>query len=477
MIKTHLAYLGLAGAMVFGACANTQPKSTYKETNKALIDFPKGGVSLPYKVLRKDLTDAQTNKPFEIRNGGYGSAMAAHPLIGNYFYALTDRGPNASFKTKSFGKGKKFPVPNYTPRIGLFELLDSGKIRQLKTILLRRPDGTLITGLPNSSDLGGTGETPYNAGGSPILLDPNKAFNKRANPLRLDDYGLDPEGLVALRDGSFWVSDEYGPHIVHFDSNGKEIDRINAFVNDKRTSINLGQEFASRRPNRGMEGLAISPDESTLVGIMQSTMYLPNKSVKNSTLTRIVTINLKTKQIGQFLYIQQKPQNSNSEITAINNDEFLVIERDGSFLRGGPKKANPKAQKHIYRINLKDATNLETIKTNNHLRQDLKLGLLIDGKTLEQAFQSGGIKALTSNGIYPVSKSLVADMVSLVQYPHDKMEGLWLINSHKLGVLNDDDFATWSSKGKLKPKKLDKDTIDSNRLYIIDTDLDGKCGE
>jgi hypothetical protein len=48
-----------------------------------------------------------------------------------------------------------------------------------------------------------------------------------------------------------------------------------------------------------------------------------------------------------------------------------------------------------------------------------------------------------------------------------------VIDGHHLGVLNDDDFATWSTKGKLEQKHLDNHTIDLNRLYIINTDLMG----
>ena len=57
-----------------------------------------------------------------------------------------------------------------------------------------------------------------------------------------------------MNDGTFWVSDEYGPHIVHYDANGKEIGRINPFVNDVRNTFTLPQEFSYRRANRGMEG-------------------------------------------------------------------------------------------------------------------------------------------------------------------------------------------------------------------------------
>jgi hypothetical protein len=55
-----------------------------------------------------------------------------------------------------------------------------------------------------------------------------------------------------------------------------------------------------------MEGLAITPDEKTLVGIMQSTMYNPNSKVKNLDVVRIVTINLENGKLAQYLYRQEK---------------------------------------------------------------------------------------------------------------------------------------------------------------------------
>ncbi|MFO7595613.1 MAG: esterase-like activity of phytase family protein, partial [Desulfocurvibacter africanus] len=342
-----------------------------------------------------------------------------------------------------------------------------------KTILLRRPDGTRITGLPNSSGLGGTGETPYLAEGGPVLVNCSKPYNADAsssenNPLRLDDYGLDGEGLVALSDGTFWVSDEYGPHMVHFDAQGKEIGRITPFAGDKRASIKLPAEFAKRRANRGMEGLAVTPDEKTLVGIMQSTMQNPDKSVQKQDVTRIVTVNLTNGKISQYLYKQDKPEYSNSEIVALSAKEFLVIERDGAFL--GKK---PNAQKNVYRIDLSTGTDLEKVKAKG-TTQDEKLGLLIDGKTVEQTVLQGGWQVLADKGIKPVSKTKVVDMVEAVNYPHDKMEGLWVIDGTTLGVLNDDDFGLWATDGKLHQKYLDDTTIDGNTLYIIKTKLGSK---
>ena len=418
---------------------------------------PSTGAVLPYTVLRSDLENgAKPGETFEIRNGGYGSSAAAHPTNVNQFYAMTDRGPNADF-TGADGKGKMFPVPDYTPRIGLFQLDENGTVRLVKEILLKDRDGANITGLPNSSALGGTGEIPYDVNGETI-----RDIN---GSIAFDDYGLDPEGLAALNDGTFWVSDEYGPHMVHYDANGREIGRINPFADDNRTQFNLPAEFANRRANRGMEGLTITPDQKTLVGIMQSTMYNPSSAVKTLDITRIVTVNVDTGVIGQYLYKQDKAANSNSEIVALSANEFLVIERDGSFFAD-----NPSAQKHIYKIDLSTGTNLETVAQSGSLVQDAAVGLTIGGKTLEETvLADGNWSTLASNGIVPVSKTLVVDMISENGYPHDKMESLWVIDSSTLGVLNDDDFATWSTGGVLEQKYLDaaKTVIDANTLYVV----------
>jgi len=421
----------------------------------------KAGSLVPYTVLDNTIDDGATgNGKIEIRNGGYGSAATAHPTNINQFYALTDRGPNATY-TGADGKGKMFPTPTYTPRIGLFEIKTDGSISLIQDILLKDTSGNLITGLPNSSALGGTGETPYDKDGNTI-------HDNNGN-IKVDNFGLDGEGLVALKDGTFWVSDEYGPHIVHFDATGKEIGRINAFADDSRNIFTLPAEFANRRANRGMEGLAITPDQKTLVGIMQSTMYNPSSAVKSLDITRIVTVNLENGTIKQYLYKQEKAANSNSEIVALDNDTFIIIERDGSFLNGGPKAANSKAQKQIFKVQLSTGTELESIPLTTGMEQDTTLGLTINGETLEEVVLNSTWTGLEVKGIYPIQKKLIVDMVNEVGYSHDKMEGLIVFNSTTLGILNDDDFATWSTSGVLEQKYLNSEhtQIDQNTLYIV----------
>ena len=444
------------------------------------------GSPLPFNVLDNQyINAAYPDRKLEIRNGGFGSDAAAHPTNPKQFYVLTDRGPNADF-VGSAGAGKRFLLPDYTPRIGLFELQDNGKIIKVKEILLKDANAKPITGLPNPKAFGGTHEVPYDAQGNVMTVNPDLPFNEITNPINNDINGLDPEGLAALNDGSFWVSDEYGPHLVHYDADGVEIGRINPFANDARNNVMsnvmsngkpllLPTEFINRRANRGMESLTITPDQSTLVGVMESSMDNPDKSGRGSSLTRIIAINLLTGQISQYLYRLNSAQHVVSGITAINEHEFYVLEHDRKF-----PMQDKSAQKHIYKIDRSTATDITAIREihqNNHqLKQELTVGLTINGETLEQFISKDedNWQVLEKLNIKPISKTLIVDVLKSVEYPHDKLEGLWLRQDGSLGLLNDDDFAITDvtmadGSNALEQKYLDsKKTIeDANRLYIV----------
>lgn len=429
-----------------------------------------GGVQLPYSLIGT-VPNAEST---EVRNGGFGSAMAPHPARKGYFYALTDRGPNVATASGVTPSGIVFVRPEYTPRIGLFKLDGEGKVSLVRTILLKDPTNRLISGLPNSA-FGSTGETPYSVDGSVVTLDPDGD-----GIAGYDESGLDAEGLVAMADGSFWVSDEYGPHIVHFDANGKEIERINPFAADprNRSGRTLPAELARRWPNRGMEGLAITPDGKTLVGIMQSNLYNPDSASTGSiNLTRIVTINIETGSTAQYLYRQDAAGLANSDIVALSATSFLVIERDTKFFG----ISTGVIRKNVYKIDLTAATNIDIsnqalIDSNAAITADTASGLLINGRTLEQVIKDAGSEAnfaagwtqLDALGVRPVTKALVYDAVAAQNYPHDKMEGLWVIDANRLGILNDDDFAVApDGSGGVIQKKLHDGTVDGNRLYVV----------
>lgn len=433
------------------------------------------GSPLPYSIL--DATHPNAAYPgqqLEIRGGGFGSDAAAHPSNAKQFYTLADRGPNSDFEGVA-GAGKQFLVPDYTPRIGLFEVQEDGQITKIKEILLKDPEGNPITGIPNPKAFGGTNEIPYDVAGEPMTVNPALPYDEVTNPILADRYGLDPEGLAALTDGTFWVSDEYGPHLVHYDAEGVEIERINPFAHDERNNVMvngkpilLPAELAKRRANKSMEGLTTTPDQTTLVGIMESALDNPDKSVRQSALTRIVTINLKTGQIGQYIYRRNHAKYVNSGITAINDHEFYVIEHDRKF-----PLVDTNVEKHVYKIDIMDATDIETLADSETLKQSADLGLMVAGQTLEQYTAEGdvsGWEALSKLGIHPVKKTLAVDVLAAVAgYPHNKLEGMWLRQDGTLGLLNDDDFAMTDSDAGVEHKYLDSDKtmIDTTHLYIV----------
>ena len=453
---------------------------TTQDINAAIIamnEFPQGS-PLPYTVLdATHINAAYPEQKLEIRGGGYGSDAAAHPTNANQFYALTDRGPNADFDGIA-GKGKQFLVPNYTPSIGLFELQANGKIIKVKEIILKDSSGNPISGLPNPKAFGGTNEVPYDVNGQPMTVNLSLPFDAVSNPIKTDINGLDPEGLAALKDGSFWISDEYGPHLVHYDANGLEIGRINAFASDERNNVMvdgktllLPTEFTKRRANRGMEALTITPDQSTLVGIMESSMDNPDKSGRISSLVRMVTINLFSGQIAQYLYRLDNSQHVTSGIVALSDHEFYLIEHDRKF-----PLQDKSAKKLIYKIDISQATDIDAIISSTSIEKNDTLGLTIDGQTLEQLIVANeeNWQVLEEMSITPVKKTLVVDVLASLDYPHDKLEGLWLRQDGSLGLLNDDDFAMTDTEivgaqSTVEQKYLNagKTIEDANRLYLV----------
>ena len=345
---------------------------------------------------------------------GYGSSIDADPQNPNRFYGLTDRGPNADGGENI----KIFLQPSFTPSIGHFEIQANGTIKKLRDIPLKDANGKPLTGLPNPKGYGTSKETVVDA-------------NKR--PLQRDITGIDCEGLAVMKDSTFWVSDEYGPHIVHFDRNGFELERMSprgVQTNGRRLPAVLGH----LRPNRGMEG-------------MQSTLHNPGKAeVKNESVTRILSFDLATGKTKQYLYRQGGNYWKNSEIRAIDEHRFLVDEHNG------------KDVKHVYLIDLRGATDVsDPVDSEN--------GLKVNGKAIEE----NTWEELAAAGIKPVSKTLVSDVKKDVDFQSSKFEGMWVADGGKtLWIINDDDFGIDSTDNHtIVPKRLPNGETDATRLYRI----------
>ncbi|UWE13283.1 esterase-like activity of phytase family protein [Actinacidiphila bryophytorum] len=407
----------------------------------------------------------------ELSGEGYGSSLAPAPGRSGYFYGLTDRGPNADAPDGN----KSEMLTSFVPQIGEFHLV-GGKAELVKTVTLKGP-----------RSLGGvkySGRPPHDTSEVIDDVDATNANGGTPVPVADDPYGYDSEGLVVQPDGSFWVSDEYGPYITHFDANGYELGRLTPYRNSPDNAYHkvigyLPAELANRAKNKGMEGLTITPDGSTLVGVMQSALQQPDLGKTKAAgvaPTRIVTVDLRTYKTRQYLYLLDNPSatgDANSEITALSATKFLVDERDGNY--------EPFAQKTLFEVDVNGATDVS--------------GLLLDGKSPE-AFVGASdtntaLAALTKAGVNVAQKQPYVNVGALVSqldptgafFAHDKVEGVATADAGRtLYLSNDDDFGidtiavdpdgTWTVHQKVLPTTGAKDNgeilkVDTTKLPAV----------
>ena len=205
----------------------------------------------------------------------------------------------------------------------------------------------------------------------------------------LANLRFDPEGVVVTPWGTFIISDEYGPYIYEFTGLGYLlrrhrvpakflIDNPTGDVNTPGDSLELYKfSFMSglktygnnsgRQANRGMEGLAITPDGRYLVGIMQNALIQDNglsytdpqtlatSPARAGLNNRILKYDPFTGRSSEYVYVMDSISQGRgvNEILAINDHEFLVLERDNrSFVSPGASPFTNQGLKRIYKIDL-----------------------------------------------------------------------------------------------------------------------------
>jgi hypothetical protein len=202
-----------------------------------------------------------------------------------------------------------------------------------------------------------------------------------------------------------------------------------------------------RQANRGMEGLAITPDGRYLVGIMQNAMIQDNglsftdpqrvdaSPGRVSLNNRIFKYELVTGLSWEYVYVMDSISQGKgvNEILAINDHEFLVLERDNrSLVRPGASAFSPLTSglKRIYKIDLN------------------KVGLTdVSGNDSLPASFTAVTKVLFVDLLNPAYEVNATNHTTIKSVVAEKIEGLaWgpdLPNGHQvLYVFSDNDLNT-----------------------------------
>ena len=366
--------------------------------------------------------------------GGVGSALAW--AGGNSFIATPDRGPNASAYNPLVDDTTSYIARVQTLNLGLTaNTSGSGLAFNLTPTLSATTLLSSSTALAYGSGARGTGKVGaanYTLGnGTPALNAINNTnyftgrsdnFDAGKTSLNPDNGRFDPEGARVSNDGkSVFISDEYGPYVYQFDrATGQRIKSFALPANlgianlNARGALEISNNTASGRvANKGMEGLAITPDGKTLVGIMQAPLAQDTGKT-----VRIVSIDIASGGVHQYAY-QLTTGSGASEIVALNNHQFIVDERDGKGLGDGTNAL----VKQLYKIDLAGAQDVTSLSGN------------IASKAVSKTLLLDIVSVLGANGI---SASQVPAKIEGLAFGQDVMLGNVL--THTLYVANDNDF-------------------------------------
>jgi hypothetical protein len=170
-----------------------------------------------------------------------------------------------------------------------------------------------------------------------------------------------------------------------------------------------------------MEGIAITPDGRTLVGIMQNALIQDQAEGGTAAkLLRIVTIDIRSGHTThEYAYVLTTGSGV-SDILALNNHELLVDERDGKGLGDG---SNAKV-KQIFKIDLANAVDVSAMNGTAAAAAAVPKTLFLDV-----------VAALTSAGF--TTDKIPAKIEGLAFGPDVFNSGNV---THTLWVANDNDF-------------------------------------
>ncbi|GLY15834.1 glycerophosphoryl diester phosphodiesterase [Kineosporia sp. NBRC 101677] len=213
---------------------------------------------------------------------------------------------------------------------------------------------------------------------------------------------FDVESIQKMADGSYWIGEEFGPYLLHFDRAGRLLSAPVALDGavSPETATRTGAT-ATLASSKGFEGLAQSPDGKRLYALLEGTVTGdPAGTLRFSEFDP-----RKGKYTGKkYTYKLDDAAHAIGDAIAVDGNRFLVIERDGG--QGATAKV-----KKIYLADKRDRDK--------------------DG-ALDKTLVVDLMNVANPQGLGGFGKTFT--------FPFQTIEDVVILDNHTIGVLNDNNF-------------------------------------
>ncbi|THW41471.1 outer membrane autotransporter [Aureobasidium pullulans] len=386
LLLSRIAALAALSGIVAAAPSSKSHKSSAVNTTTC------GGQTYVYQELAGyGFVPGNARDKFGDTLGGIGSSIAIDKntwkkkgqSCSGILWALPDRGWNTQGTLNFQNRVHKFEI---TLSLNSSATVKSPSgpnlnLQYLDTILFTDPKNIPVTGLDPDAD------GPYlQYPGFPEL--PSTIYTGDGfgnNGTGGHRVSVDSEGLVLNSDGSFWVSDEYGPYIYKFSPSGKMLDAIrppNATIPLRNDTESFNADSApvynpnfaitpedpsdGRANNQGLEGLTASPDGKRLYALMQSALNQEGGlKKKNRRYARLLQYSIASSPaVYEAEYVIPLPLYSDgsvagqSEIHFLTPTQFFILARDSGAGHG--QDSSESVYRHIDIFDISNATDIKT---------------------------------------------------------------------------------------------------------------------
>lgn len=253
----------------------------------------------------------------------------------------------------------------------------------------------------------------------------------------LTGFDFDVESIAAAPDGTYWVGEEFGPWLLHFDAKGSLIDEPVPhpfLLSPSNPKVMSGQAQATQAGSRGFESLAFNGDYSKLYAVPEAAPLIDSlRPVPGD--ERVLNMFefdpvLKAYTGRNRVYRKDGPQTDNrvviGDMSNVEGNRFVLIERDSLF--------GVAAQiKRLYLIDLDDTDDSGLVRKR----------LLVDLLNVSDARDIGGpLPDL------PARK---------FNFPFDSVESVVVLDDHQVVVAIDTNYP--DEDGRVKGRPDDTEVI------------------